>query len=457
MLASAHAHFGARVTYRIIRFLWRIALRTFFRRVETHGMDTIGDGPVLIVSNHTNAFIDGVLLVATLRRRVTLTAKRTLRKDPMLAVLIRALDVVLLSRAGDNEANAAAHNLHALDTARRVLERDGVLCVFPEGISHSDPAVRPFRSGAARIALDYAAANPGAPLRIVPMGLHYTNKGAFRSEAAVIVGAAVPLATWLSENAASASALTTLMETRVRAVTTNFADETERRLLTDAAAVVLAGRDAPTRLGTKAPPRTAELVAVIHRLQRFSGRLADAVPAEYTGLAERIRLYHRKLARLGITPAEVNLPVHAWRAAFFVLREAEVLLIGMPMAFWGILNNLVPYHATRRLVQKMSKDEDHFATNAVFFGLPIFLLCALLQGLLVGVLASPLWAIPYLASLPLCGAVALLYRDRSGSMYRRVRTFLMFLRHPEHQRRLTAEAASIIADLQRLESQLVPT
>jgi hypothetical protein len=52
--------------------------------------------------------------------------------------------------------------------------------------------------------------------------------------------------------------------------------------------------------------------------------------------------------------------------------------------------------------------------------------------------------------------VALLYRDRSGSMYRRVRTFLMFLRHPKHQRRLSAEAANIIADLQRLESRLVP-
>jgi hypothetical protein len=246
------------------------------------------------------------------------------------------------------------------------------------------------------------------------------------------------------------------MEKRVRAVTTNFANEAERKLFTDAAAIVLAGGNAPARLGTRPLPRTAELVALIHRLQRVTGHVAEAVPSEYAGLAERIRAYHRKLARLGITPTEVNLRVHAWRAAFFVLREAEVLLIGLPMALWGILNHLVPYHATGLLVRKMSRDEDHFATNAVFFGLPIFLVCALLQGVLVGVLASPLWAVPYLASLPLCGAVALLYRDRSGSMYRRVRTFLMFLRHPEHQRRLSAEAANIIADLQRLESRLVP-
>jgi hypothetical protein len=40
-------------------------------------------------------------------------------------------------------------------------------------------------------------------------------------------------------------------------------------------------------------------------------------------------------------------------------------------------------------------------------------------------------------------------------MYRRVRTFLMFLRHPDHQSRLSAEAAGIITDLRRLESELV--
>jgi glycerol-3-phosphate O-acyltransferase/dihydroxyacetone phosphate acyltransferase len=445
------------VSYRIVRFLWRIALRTFFRRVETHGIEAIGDGPVLIVSNHTNAFIDGVLLVTSVRRRLTLTAKRTLRKDPLLAVLIRALDVVLLSRAGDNEANAAAHNRRALEGARRVLERGGALCVFPEGISHSDPSVRPFRSGAARIALDYAAANPGTSLRIVPLGLHYTNKGAFRSEAAIIVGDAIALDAWLAANSPDAAALTALMEARVRGVTTNFADAAERRLLTDTAAIVMAGREAPVHPGTRPLPHMADLVALIHRLQRSALRVASAMPAQSTGLAERIRAHHRKLARLGITPGEVNSRIHAGRAAFFVLREVEVLLVGMPMALWGTLNHLAPYHATRLLVRRLSKDEDHFATNAIFFGLPIFLLCALLQGVLVGVLTSPLWAILYLASLPLCGTVALLYRDRSGGVYRRVRTFLMFLRHPDHQRRLLAEAAGIIADLRRMESELVTT
>ena len=49
------------------------------------------------------------------------------------------------------------------------------------------------------------------------------------------------------------------------------------------------------------------------------------------------------------------------------------------MAVWGALNHALPYVTLRTLVTKMSKDRDHFASNAVFLALPIVPLFYALQ------------------------------------------------------------------------------
>ena len=59
--------------------------------------------------------------------------------------------------------------------------------LFPEGVSHDDPFLQELKTGAAR--LYYRAKQlcdeTGVPPVIVPVGLHYDNKTAFRSDALV--------------------------------------------------------------------------------------------------------------------------------------------------------------------------------------------------------------------------------------------------------------------------------
>jgi hypothetical protein len=105
------------------------------------------------------------------------------------------------------------------------------------------------------------------------------------------------------------------------------------------------------------------------------------------------------------------------------------------------------------LVRKTSKDRDHFASNSIFLGIPVFLLFWVMQTAAVALLASAGWALAYAVALPYTGAAALLYRDRAGSAWRRARTFLLFARHPSHRRKLAGEAQSILADLQRLATE----
>ena len=57
--------------YRLIRALSRLLLRLFYRRVEVVGGDRIPPcGPLLVLANHQNALVDGMLLLAVIPRRL---------------------------------------------------------------------------------------------------------------------------------------------------------------------------------------------------------------------------------------------------------------------------------------------------------------------------------------------------------------------------------------------------
>ena len=94
------------------------------------------------------------------------------------------------------------------------------------------------------------------------------------------------------------------------------------------------------------------------------------------------------------------------------LQDWESLLLGLPAAMAGLVLNLPAFWATRRLQLMASKEEDHWASAAVFTGLALFPAWWALLAALVLLFAGPVWAI--LAGLaPLLGFYSLHYLDHS--------------------------------------------
>ena len=72
-----------------------------------------------------------------------------------------------------------------------LFRKGGAIALFPEGVSHNSPKMMPLKTGAARIALGaISVGQTGKPLnlKIVPVGLFYTSKTTFRSEALLHFG-----------------------------------------------------------------------------------------------------------------------------------------------------------------------------------------------------------------------------------------------------------------------------
>jgi 1-acyl-sn-glycerol-3-phosphate acyltransferase len=438
--------------YRVFRRLAGIALGLFFRRIEVDGLELVpGKGPLLLVSNHSNALVDPLLPLILLRRRVTLTAKNVLTHNPLLALLGRGLGAVLFHRAADVEKGALpSENRQSLARCHEILAEGGALSIFPEGVSHSDLKMRPFRTGVARIALHFAEAHPKGALQILPMGLLYTGKERFRSEVWVRFGATLDVSSWVDEHpAGDAEALTREVRCRIEEQLLGFESRQEMVVLHHVAEIMATEGRMPRALGS-AEPDLAGWFRSLKRLQDGYRRLGADRRAEVDALAERARSYRSELKGLGVEPAEVYLPLHVGRAALFVVRELELFLVGAPLAAFGVLNHLVPYLVVRSVARALSTDRDHWASNVVYPSLVIFPLYYL--GLLGAVWAAlpPFWAVLYSLAVPYAGYYALLYRERTAGAGRRARTFVYWLFHRARQSRLAREGREIVAAVHAL-------
>jgi glycerol-3-phosphate O-acyltransferase/dihydroxyacetone phosphate acyltransferase len=443
--------------YRLYRLLAWLMLRLFFRRIEVEGRALVpASGPILFVANHTNALVDPLVLIITLRRRLTLTAKNVLGRNPLARVLMDRLGIITFHRAEDVGHGAdRKQNVRSLARCREILRQGGALCIFPEGVSHSDPHLRPFRTGAARIALDFVRqdGNPGR-LQLIRAGLLYTEKDQFRSNVWLRFGPPCDVAHWLQEHPdADGHALTEEIRRRIEALTVNYEDRREELILSWGAQILASGGAPPSPLGWADPP-LAEDFQLLKRLQAGYRQLVQARAEAVQALTTRVRRYRSLLKRLGIEPREVFLPMHFGKAAFFLVREVELMMIGAPLALVGALNHAAPYWIVKQIARKLSRDKDHWASNVVYPSFMVFPVCYAAQIAAAWLLLPAFWAGVYTITLPYTGYVALLYGDRMRLTWRRLRTFLYFLRDRSRQEELVREGRAIIVDIRALGEQL---
>jgi hypothetical protein len=97
--------------------------------------------------------------------------------------LFGAVGVVPLRRVSDEISKSpsgqvsAQRNAASFESILNVLEKQGAVLIFPEGKSHSEPALAPLKTGVSRIALSAMRDRGVENLQIIPLGLSFEDKG----------------------------------------------------------------------------------------------------------------------------------------------------------------------------------------------------------------------------------------------------------------------------------------
>jgi 1-acyl-sn-glycerol-3-phosphate acyltransferase len=168
--------------------LWaRTCLRAAGVRHEARGVENLPPGNFVLAVNHISHF-DALVLFAHIRRHMRFVAKQELSKIPVFGPALKRAGNVFVERTGGEKDKAVM-----ADAAQAVRERVSIV-FFAEGTRSEDGVLRPFKKGAAVMAIE-----AGVPL--VPAAVWGTHeilkKGSMvvhPSPAALVIGSPIDTA-----------------------------------------------------------------------------------------------------------------------------------------------------------------------------------------------------------------------------------------------------------------------
>ncbi len=149
----------------MISALFEALVRLYYPvRVVEHADRFPAAGPVVLALNHPNGLLDPIVVRVATGRPVRFLAKSTLFDNPLGRAAMRAFGTIPVYRAHESgdRAGDVSRNEESFALCRAELARGGAIALFPEGASHSDPALRALKTGAARIALSAEAESHSA-------------------------------------------------------------------------------------------------------------------------------------------------------------------------------------------------------------------------------------------------------------------------------------------------------
>ncbi|MEO6334910.1 MAG: lysophospholipid acyltransferase family protein [Pyrinomonadaceae bacterium] len=437
------------LTFRFILTIFGIALRFFFRRIETVNADIVPRGPgVLFVLNHPNGLIDPALVFVALPRKISFLAKSTLFRMPVISFLLKTVEALPLYRKIDTGEDLSK-NQRTFEMCSDLLHRGGSIALFPEGISHNSPKLLPMKTGAARIALGAAAAAGGAAeFKIVPVGLYYTSKTTFRSEALLHFGEpfTVPRVDPDEDGQPPRDAvreLTSKIEDELRVVTLNAESDAELHVA-KIAEQIFASSASNDNLGEK-----------LDFLKNYvSENVGPNVTRAGTELAERLRDYDARLGSFGIEPQHLSLA--ELTQSFVVYRalvQTWVLILLAPFAVYGAILHAPAYQLCKLVAYLYSRHgaDDIASTVKVLAGMLFVPFTWLVAGGVLYFLSG--WQLA-LASVPfsfLCGYAALYSLEELEEMRGWAKAIWLFLTRKEKFLRLFVERAELHRELREFD------
>jgi 1-acyl-sn-glycerol-3-phosphate acyltransferase len=396
----------ARLLEAVLRWLGEALVRLYYPVRTVDGAERIPAGkPLVFVLNHPNGLLDPIVLRVALGRPSRFLAKSTLFGNPLGRLAMNAFGSIPVYRPREADG---ARNEETFARCRAELALGGVLALFPEGTSHSDPEMRPLKTGASRIALSAEAAHEGQlGVTVVPVGLSYARKTTFRSSVLVVVGEPIPIAPLVPDYQKDERATVTALTDQIGERLDEIVLQAESRELLAGIARVARWTAGPATGDDPEDPaarhrRAREMAAAYARMRARDPARLEAIVAE-------VQSYWQTLRRLGVRDPWA-LELIAPRPGALVGAIAK-LVVAAPLAVVGAVMGWIPYRLAGRVAAKVTKDEDVLSTTKLIGGALFLFLAWSAEAIAVGCAVGAAWALPTFALGVGGGYVALRFEE----------------------------------------------
>jgi 1-acyl-sn-glycerol-3-phosphate acyltransferase len=404
-------------------WVMRLVSAVCFRGIHGRHLERFpARGAALVVANHPATWTDVLVLEVALVRRLHFLAHETLFRPRPRAWLLRLYGALPVAKRGDAPGREA-RNAATFRACRRLLDRGEVVAIFPEGVSAQE--MGRFKTGAARLALEGLARSRPAPL--IPVGIHYADRTAFRTRVVVSVGRTAVLHPPPDERDAESwiAALTRRLEAAVGNLVLDLRDPALRAAVEELAPLV--------------PGRPTSDPAAFERARRVARRLSierRERPERYAEILRHARRHRRLRERLRLEPRDLGERARAPAATL-----AVATLLGAAPAVAGLALNALPAWFTSHHVRSYT-DPTRVALVRIVAGSVAFAVWYVALTAALAYVVRPRWAAaagpPAAAVL---GGFALAWIDGWREIHGRLRFAMIARFRPRALARLRRERA----------------
>jgi 1-acyl-sn-glycerol-3-phosphate acyltransferase len=148
-------------------------MRRYFTHIDLHGTEGIPiNCPLLIISNHPNAFLDPLIVAGSMKQPVYFLARGDAMSSPWAEKILRYVHVIPIYRLSEGKQNLPK-NYDTFDQCHHVLSKNGIIIIFGEGLSENNWDLRPLKKGGSRIMQQAWTSNDVKNLQVLPVGITY--------------------------------------------------------------------------------------------------------------------------------------------------------------------------------------------------------------------------------------------------------------------------------------------
>jgi 1-acyl-sn-glycerol-3-phosphate acyltransferase len=354
--------------------------------------------------------MDPIVIAVIVKRPVYFLAKAAIFKTSFAKWILPKFHIIPLYRKADDPTLMSNNE----DTFRKCfehLEKDGVILMFPEGLSITERKLRPIKTGAARIALGAEARNDfKLGVQIVNIGLNYVDPHTFNRDLFLNVDQPILVSDYKehyqNNNHKGVEILTEEIRKRLEKICIAIEDDNTDKLVENIE--LLYKQKLVDENGIMDDKAREFLITknIIETVNYF--KILQPKRAENIDL--RLKDYLKNITDLGLTDTDIAKNQKTTSFLGENLRSFLKMFFGFPFYLYGLINNYIAFKLPGWIVR--SKDERLENVGGIYMvgGMFSFLIFYIAQIVAAWKFTHIQWlTLLYALSLPISGLFAFWY------------------------------------------------